>query len=134
MLTALLRQLLTLLFYRVANRVPNLFASGVASHHYRVVANPVLTMLPTKKLASMVALLACRGGVRTFTAACGWRSSLACVLGALAAAPGSVAMLAHRRMAFRAVLAHWRFRFQADLEFFPFAWSHHFYVGDVRSA
>jgi hypothetical protein len=44
----------------------------------------------------MVALLACRGGVRTFAAACGWRSSLACLLGALAAAPGSVAMLVHR--------------------------------------
>jgi len=83
----------------------------------------------------MVALLACRGGVRTFAAACGWRTSLACLLGALAAAPGSVvAMLAHRRIAFRAALARWRFRFQAGLEFFPFAWSHHFYVGDVRSA
>ena len=46
----------------------------------------------------MVALLVCRGGVRTFAAACGWRSSLACLLGALAAAPGSVAMLAHRRI------------------------------------
>jgi hypothetical protein len=32
------------------------------------------------------------GGVRTFAAARGWRSSLACLLGALAAAPGSVAM------------------------------------------
>ena len=74
-----------------------------------------------KKLASMVALLACRGGVRTFAAACGWRSSLACFLGALAAAPGSVAMLAHRRIAFRAALARWRFRFQAGVEFFPFA-------------
>ncbi len=82
----------------------------------------------------MVTLLACRGGVRTFAAACGWRTSLACLLGALAAAPGSVAMLAHRRMPFRAVLARWRFRFQAGLEFFPFAWSHHFHVGDVRSA
>jgi hypothetical protein len=87
-LTALLRQLLTLLFYRVANRVPNLFASGVASHHYRVVANPVLTMLPTKKLASMVALLACRGGVRAFVAACDWRTSLACFVGTPAAVPG----------------------------------------------
>jgi len=47
----------------------------------------------------MVALLACRGGVRTFAAgACGWRTSLACLLGALAAAPGSVAMLAHHRL------------------------------------
>jgi len=116
----------------------------------RVVATLLLTVLPRwcqpcceaganhaanrKKLASMVALLACRGGVRTFVAACGWRTLLACLLGALAAAPGSMAMLAHRRTAFRAVLAHWRFRFQAGLEFFPFAWSHHFYVGDVRSA
>ena len=116
----------------------------------RVITTLLLTMLPRrcqpcceaganraanrKKLASMVALLACRGGVRTFAAACGWRTSLACLLGALATAPGSVAMLAHRRMAFRAVLARWRFRFQAGLEFFPFAWSHHFYVGDVRSA
>jgi hypothetical protein len=41
-----------------------------------------------KKLASMVALLACRGGVRTLVAACGWRTSLACLLGALAAVPG----------------------------------------------
>ena len=94
----------------------------------------MLTVLLTKKLASRVALLACRGGVRTFATACGWRSSLACLLGALAAAPGSVAMLEHRRIAFRAALARWRFRFQAGLEFFPFAWSHHFYVGDVRSA
>ena len=65
----------------------------------------------------MVALPACRGGVRTFAAACGWRSSLACLLGALAAAPGSVAMLAHRRIAFRAALARWWFRFQAGLKF-----------------
>ena len=36
-----------------------------------------------------------RGGVRTFAAVCGWRTSLACLLGALAATPGSVAMLAH---------------------------------------
>jgi hypothetical protein len=55
-------------------------------------------------------------------------------LGALAAAPGSVAMLAHRLIAFREGLARWRFQFQAGLEFFPFTWSHHFYVGDVRSA
>jgi len=79
-------------------------------------------MLTTKKLASMVALLACRGDVRAFVAAGGWRSSLACLLGALSAAPGSVAMLAHRRIAFCAVLARWRFRFQAGLEFFPFAY------------
>jgi hypothetical protein len=49
-----------------------------------------------EKAASMVASLACRGGVRTFGAACDWRMSRACLLGALAAAPGSVAMLAHR--------------------------------------
>jgi len=72
----------------VANRVANFVALDVASHHYRLVANPVLTMLPTKKLASMVALLACRGGVRTFVAACGWRTSLACFVGTLAAVPG----------------------------------------------
>jgi hypothetical protein len=40
----------------------------------------------------------------------------------------------HRQIAFRAVLARLRFRFQACLEFVPFAWSHHFHVGDVRSA
>ena len=40
----------------------------------------------------------------------------------------------HRRIAFRAVLARLRFRFQACLEFFPFAWRHHFHVGDMRSA
>jgi len=38
---------------------------------------------------------------------CGWRTSLACLLGALAAAPGSVTMLVHRRIAFRAALTHW---------------------------
>jgi hypothetical protein len=77
---------------RAANFVANFVALDVASHHYRLVANPVLTMLPTvpptKKLASMVALLACRGGVRTFVAACGWRTSLACFVGTLAAVPG----------------------------------------------
>jgi hypothetical protein len=76
----------------VANRVANFVALDVASHHYRLVTNPVLTMLPTvpptEKLASMVALLACRGGVRTFVAACGWRTSLACFVGTLAAVPG----------------------------------------------
>ena len=87
-----------------------------------------------KKLASRVALLAGRGGVRTFAAACGWRSSLACLLGALAAAPGSVAMLAHRRIAFLAALARWRFWFQAVIEFFGFLWFHHSHVGNVRSA
>jgi hypothetical protein len=91
-LTALLRQLLTLLFHRVANRVANFVASDVASHHYHLVAKTVLTMLPTvlptKKLASMVALLACRGGDRTFVSACGWRTSLACFVGTPAAVPG----------------------------------------------
>jgi hypothetical protein len=94
----------------------------------------MLTVLPTKKIASMVALLACRGGVRTFVAACGWRTSLACLLGALAAAPGSVAMLAHRLIAFLAALARWQFRFQAVIKFFGFLWIHHSHVGDVRSA
>ena len=47
----------------------------------------------SEKTASMVALLACRGGVRTFGAACGCRASLACFIGTLAAVPGSVAML-----------------------------------------
>ena len=83
-----------------------------------------------EKLTSMVALLVCRGGVRTFVAACGWRTSLACLLGALAAAPGSVAMLAHRLIA----LARWQFRFQAVIKFFGFLWIHHSHVGDVRSA
>jgi len=83
-LTALLRQVLTLLFHRVANRIANFVASGVASR----VTTILLTVLPTKKLASMVALLACRGGVRTFVAACGWRTSLACFVGTLAAVPG----------------------------------------------
>jgi len=82
----------------------------------------------------MVALLACGGGVRTFAGACGWRASLACLLGALAAAPGSVAMLAHRLIAFRAALARWRFRFQAVIEFLGFLCTHHSHVGDARSA
>ena len=82
----------------------------------------------------MVVLLACRGGVRTFAAACGWRTSLSCLLGALAAAPGSVAMLAHRLIAFQAALARWRFRFQAVIEFFGFLGTHHSHVSDVRSA
>ena len=105
----------------------------------RVVTTLLLTVSPRRcqpeKTCFYGGDMACRGGVRTFAAAClAGGSSLVCLLGALAAAPGSVAMLAHRRMAFRAVLARWRFRFQAGLEFFPFAWSHHFYVGDVRSA
>ena len=48
-------------------RVADLVASGVASR----VTTILLNELPTKKLASMVALLACRGGVRTFAAAVG---------------------------------------------------------------
>jgi len=95
---------------RAANHVANFVASDAASRRYHLlltallavanhVAKLVLTVLPAgKKLASRVALLACRGGVRTFVTVCGWRSSLACLLGALAAAPGSVAMLAHRRL------------------------------------
>ena len=98
-------------------------------------ATVLLTVLPSgKNLLLWWRYWLVGAGVRTFAAACGWRSSLACLLGALAAAPGSVAMLEHRRIAFRAALARWRFRFQAGLEFFPFAWSHHFYVGNVRSA
>jgi hypothetical protein len=46
-LTALLRQLLTLLFHRVANRVANFVASDVASRDYHPVANRVASSLPT---------------------------------------------------------------------------------------
>ena len=93
MLTTLLRQLLTLLFHRVANRVANFVASDVASHHYHLYceagANHAANHAANrKKLASMVALPACRGGVRTFVAACSWRTSLACFVGTLAAVPG----------------------------------------------
>jgi hypothetical protein len=53
MLTALLRQLLTLLFHRVANRVANFVASDAASRRHHTVANrvasPLLTMLLTGK-------------------------------------------------------------------------------------
>jgi hypothetical protein len=73
-------------------------------------------------------------GAPAFAARVAGGRCLVCLLGALAAAPGSVAMLAHRLIAFRSALARWRFRFQAGVEFFPFAWSHHFHVGDVRSA
>ena len=48
---------------------------------------------PTAKAAFRVALLVWRKGVRTFVAAPRGRTSLACLLGALAAAPGSMAML-----------------------------------------
>ncbi len=82
----------------------------------------------------MVLLSACQGGVRTFSAARGWRSSLTCFVGALAAAPGGVAMLAHRLIAFRALSARCRFWFQAVIEFFGFLWTHHFHVGNVGSA
>jgi hypothetical protein len=47
---------------------------------------------PTAKTASMVALLVWRKGVRTFVAASRGQTSQSCLLGALAAAPGSVAM------------------------------------------
>jgi hypothetical protein len=46
-LTALLRQLLTVLFHVVANHVANFAASDVASRDYHLVANPVLTVLLT---------------------------------------------------------------------------------------
>ena len=46
-LTALLRQVLTLLFHRVANRVANFVASAVASRDYHPVANRVASPLPT---------------------------------------------------------------------------------------
>ena len=108
----------------------------------RMLPRMITTLLPRrcnhaanrKKLASRVALLACRGGVRTFAAVYGWRTSLACLLGALAAAPGSVAMLAHRLTAFRPASARGRFRFQALIKFFGFLCIHHFHVGNVRSA
>ena len=65
----------------------------------------------------MVASLACRGGVRTFGAACGCRASLACFIGTLAAVPGSVAMLAHRLPASRAFAVLFDHRFH-DLDNF----------------
>jgi hypothetical protein len=46
-LTALLRQVLTLLFHRVANRVANFVASDVALRDYHPVANHVASPLPT---------------------------------------------------------------------------------------
>jgi len=93
-LTALLRQVLTLLFHRVANRVANFVASGVASRHYHLVAKPVLTMLPTvlptKKTCFYGGVTGLSGWRPNLCGACGWRSSRACLLGALAAAPGCV--------------------------------------------
>jgi hypothetical protein len=110
-----------------------------ASRDYHPVANciasPLLTVLPTEKNL----LLGWRdwfGGAASepLGLRVGWRSSLACLLGALAAAPGSVAMLAHRLIAFRAALARGRFRFQAVIEFFGFLCFHHSHIGNVRSA
>ena len=63
----------------------------------------------------MVASLACRSGVRTFVAAWGCRTSLACLLGTLAAVPGSVAMLTHRLTALRAFAVLFNHRFH-DLD------------------
>jgi hypothetical protein len=90
-----------------------------------VLTRPLLTVLPTEKTCFY-------GGV---TGLSGRRPNLcgcvlaggrrwACLLGALAAAPGSVAMLAHRLIAFRAASARGRFRFQAVIEFFGFLWTH----------
>ena len=69
-LTALLREVLTLLFHRVANRVANFVASGVASRHYHLVAKPVLTMLPTVLPTKKTCFY---GGV---TGLSGWRPNL----------------------------------------------------------
>ena len=73
-LTALLRQVLTLLFHRVANRVANFVASGVASRHYHLVAKPVLTMLPTVLPTEKTCFY---GGVTGLSGRrpnlCGWR-------------------------------------------------------------
>jgi len=76
-------------------------AGGVRVVRSFIAAYHVASCWPSAKTASMVASLACRSGVRTFVAVCGWRTSRACLLGALAAAPGSVAMLAHRLPAVR---------------------------------
>jgi len=58
-LTALLRQVLTLLLHRVANRVANFAASDVASRDYHLVANPVLTMLLTTLRTLLLRMLPC---------------------------------------------------------------------------
>jgi len=71
----------------------------------------------------MVAIWLVRAASEPLRLRVGWRSSLVCLLGALAAAPGSVAMLAHRLIAFRAALARWQFRFQTVVEFFGFLWT-----------
>ena len=47
---------------------------------------------PIPKMASRVALQDCRNGIRTLVAAPRGRTSQSCLLGALAAAPGSVTM------------------------------------------
>ena len=82
----------------------------------------------------MVALLACRGGVRTFVAACDWRTSLACFVGTLAAVPGCNGDAGTSPFAFRAALARWRFRFHAIVEFFGFLCFPHSHIGNVWSA
>jgi hypothetical protein len=48
-LTALLRQLLTVLFHDVANRVANFVASDAASHDYHPVASPLQPCCKPKK-------------------------------------------------------------------------------------
>ena len=55
--TALLRQVLTLLFHRVANRVANFVASDVASRDYHPVASPVASPSPTCCEAVLTVLL-----------------------------------------------------------------------------
>ena len=94
----------TVLLRMVPRMVPTALRTLLLWLLPRVITTLLLTVLPRrcqpcceasanyaanrKKLASMVALLACRGGVRTFVAACGWRTSLACFVGTLAAVPG----------------------------------------------
>jgi len=56
-LTALLRQLLTLLFHRVANRITNFAASDVASHDYHPVANRVASPLPRMVTTMLLRML-----------------------------------------------------------------------------
>ena len=59
MLTALLRQVLTLLFHRVANRIANFVASAVASRDYHLGANPVRTVLLTTLQTLLLRMLPC---------------------------------------------------------------------------
>ena len=122
--------------FAVTNRTGKRNRAGrVPVVHPFIAACHVAGWWSPKKTAFRNGLLVCRGGVRTFAAAC-WLANVAGLLigrsGCRAGQRGDA--VAHRLIAFRAVLARWRFRFQAGLEFFPFAWSHHFYVGDVRSA